>query len=301
MGTSRRHDIETSADRAAWAAAVFTILAWGSAFTGIAVALEAFGPGALAFGRFATASLTLLLLSAVRPVGLPDRSDLPRLVVISMFGITVYHLLLNFGQQVVSPGTAALLIQTAPIFTALLASRFDAEPVSSRRWLGIAIASAGAVLIVFGRGLDLGFSLRALSILGCAVGTSIYFVFGRPLTRRYGARALTTWSIWIGTAPLLVFAPTFWSQAREAAQAPLLALVWVGVVPAALAYLTWNLAVGRLGASRASVLLYVAPLVAMGTQLAWYGTIPNATALAGGALAIAGTAVAARRPALRAR
>lgn len=270
-------------------AVIVTVLFWGSAFTGIAIALEAFAPGPLALLRFGTATLTLLAVAAVRRVSWPPRAALPRLVAISLVGITAYHLMLNFGQQWVPPGTTAILIQTAPVFTALLASRFDGADVSRRAWAGIGIALLGTVVLVLGRGGDLAFTGGAALIIGCAVATSVYFVFQRPLVAAHGVQAVTTWSIAIGTLPMLVFAPGAvqqWSACGELA--PKIAVIYVGIFPAALAYLAWNEAVRRLTAARAMVFLYLVPLVTIATSWLWDGSLPTATSLLGGGIAMGG-------------
>lgn len=278
----------------AWLAATFTIITWGSAFTGIAIALQDFGPGALALGRFAVASIALMLIAAARPVRRPSRAQLPRLIAVSLVGISAYHLLLNYGQRVVDPGVASLLIQVSPIITALLAARFDNEPVQSRQWFGIVLAAVGTVAIVLSGGRDLEFSKGAFMILGCALTSSVYFVFGRPLTRSLGARALTSWSMWIGSISFLIFLPDLMAQAHAASPAALASVLYIGVVPAALGYATWNYAVGVLGSARVSVLLYLSPIVAMGTHFAWSGALPSVTACLGGGLAIVGTFIATR-------
>lgn len=90
------------------------------------------------------------------------------------------------------------------MFTALLASRFDGATVSRRMWAGIGVALLGTIVLVLGRGGDLGFTAGASLIIGCAVATSVYFVFQRPLVAAHGVQAVTTWSIAIGTAPMLV-------------------------------------------------------------------------------------------------
>ena len=212
----------------------------------------------------------------------------------SLVGISVYHLSLNTAQQTVSPGVAALLIQTAPVFTAALAARFGDEIVTRRTWLGILIAAVGTAILVVGSGKDLEFSASALLIVGCAVATSVYFVFGRPMVRKYGARSFTTWTMTIGVLPFLVFAPGLIEAAPAASRASAISLVYIGVLPAALMYILWNYAIGELGASRVSLLLYLSPIVAMATQWAWFGTVPSVGALLGGAIALAGTAVATR-------
>jgi drug/metabolite transporter (DMT)-like permease len=207
-----------------------------------------------------------------------ERADLPRVGAVSLVGISVYHLSLNTAQQTVSPGVAALLIQTAPV----------------RTWLGILIAAVGTAILVVGSGKDLEFSASALLIVGCAVATSVYFVFGRPMVRKYGARSFTTWTMTIGVLPFLVFAPGLIEAAPAASRASAISLVYIGVLPAALMYILWNYAIGELGASRVSLLLYLSPIVAMATQWAWFGTVPSVGALLGGAIALAGTAVATR-------
>lgn len=278
----------------AWAAAFTTVTVWGSAFTGIAIALAAFSPGALALGRFGVAVVTLWCLAILRPVGRLQRRDVPRAIIVSLIGITSYHLMLNTGQVRVSPGVTAMLIQTAPIFTSVLAVRYGGERVGWRQWSGIGVAAVGTAILVVGRGDDLQFSASALLIIGCAIATSIYFVFGRPLVQRYGARTFTTWTMTFGTIPFLVFAPEF-LQALPASRESVVAVVYVGVFPAGIAYVLWNYAVGELGAARVSLLLYLSPVVAMLTEWGWFGTVPTTLALVGGGIALLGTSLVSRR------
>lgn len=277
----------------AWAAALLTVAVWGSAFTGIAIALGELTPGELALGRFGVAVVTLWIIALLRPVVRIERRDLPRVIGVSLVGITCYHLMLNTGQVAVSPGVAALLIQTAPIFTSVLAARYGGERVGPRQWAGISVAAVGTAVLVVGRGSDLHFSASALLIVGCAIATSVYFVFGRPLVQRYGARAFTTWTMTFGTLPFVVFAPDLVGVLPVSTDA-LVAVLYVGVFPAGIAYILWNYAVGELGAARVSLLLYLSPIVAMVTQWAWFGSTPTSGALIGGGIALTGTAVATR-------
>ena len=85
-----------------WIYAFIAILVWGSAFTAIQIGLESFGPGELAFLRFASASIAAFFIFFSR-MKLPQKQDLPRLILVSISGFTGYHLLLNFGQRVVPP------------------------------------------------------------------------------------------------------------------------------------------------------------------------------------------------------
>jgi drug/metabolite transporter (DMT)-like permease len=279
------------------------VLFWGTAYTGVRIALDDFGPGELAFGRFAVAAIVLVLLSILRSAAgnpaaalgpAPDRRDLPPLVALGLVGITAYHLLLNFGQQRVSPGVTSLILQTAPVFTTILVSVLGIERAPWRVWLGIAIASAGTSLLILGQGRDLTLRLSALLIVGCALTTSIYFVFQRRLAARYGTWKFTVWTILVAAVSLGVYAPSFAGQAPHAHWQGWAALAYLGAFPGAAGYALWSFAISELGAATCASLLYFAPIVAFAFAWLLLGQPPTASALAGGALTLAGVVLVNR-------
>ena len=267
------------------------VLLWGSAFTAIAISLESYAPTSVALGRFLAASVVLLAVAVHRGWRWPELADLPRLVAISFAGISAYHVLLNVGQQVVPPSVASMLIQTTPVFTALIAAVWLRERLPWRGWLGIAVASVGGLLLVLARGDVSGFTARAGLIVAAALATSLYFVGQQPLAKRYGGFLVTVWSLALGMVPLLVFAPALAAEAASATPAASLALLYAGLLPGAAGYVLWNVGLRELGPSRATVFLYASPVVAVATEWAWRGTQPGGVALLGGVLAIAGVAL----------
>ncbi|WP_408640615.1 EamA family transporter [Allosphingosinicella deserti] len=90
---------DVAPSRAAYAAALATILLWASAFPAIAVGLRYVDPAALAATRFAVAGGVAACWLACRARGLPQRADLARVVACGMLGIALYNLLLNLGQR----------------------------------------------------------------------------------------------------------------------------------------------------------------------------------------------------------
>jgi drug/metabolite transporter (DMT)-like permease len=100
------------------------VFLWDAAFAGIRAGLESYGPGELVLFRLIIASATLALYAAVVRMRLPEARDLPAIFAAGFVAFTVYHVGLNFGELTVSAGAASLLINTAPIFTALLGPRF---------------------------------------------------------------------------------------------------------------------------------------------------------------------------------
>lgn len=269
-------------------AAALVVLFWGSAFTGIAVALDDFGPLELACVRFVVASAVMLAVAAAVRLPFPPRGTRLRALGLGFCGITVYHVALNAGQQTVPAGTTALIVQTVPVFTAVLSTLVGAEQLSRRVWTGVGVGLAGAILIVLAGGREVGFAGGALLIMLAAFATSVMYVYSRPLIAEHGAIAVSVWTMVAGTLPMLVAAPSALAQWRAASTESHVAAVYIGVFPAAVAYLLYNRLIRDVGPARATSIIYLVPLVAIAVAWAWYGTLPTLGSLAGGALAIAG-------------
>jgi drug/metabolite transporter (DMT)-like permease len=127
------------------ALAVTTIL-WASAFAGIRVGLEAYGLGLVALMRFLVASTVLAAYAAITRMRLPERRDLPAVFPAVFLAFTVYHVAPNYGEVTVSAGAASILINTAPLLTALPAVTFLGERLRALGWVGMAVSFLGAAL-----------------------------------------------------------------------------------------------------------------------------------------------------------
>lgn len=277
------------------AAIVTTLLFWASAFAAIKEGLVGYGPGELALLRIGTAAVTLGIYAAITRIRLPEVRDLPVIGIASFLGIAMYHAALNYGEQTVSAGAASLIIAAAPVFTALLAAAFLGERLKPIGWLGIAVSFAGVALITLGEGDGLTIEPGALLIGLSAIGTSVYMVLTKPLLARYRAIEVTTYVIWAGTVPLLFWAPGLVRQLPAAPLASTLSVIYLGVFPAALAYLTWAYALSRMPASSLMPFLYVSPVLAIFVAWVWLAEVPGPLSLIGGAIAVAGVALVGSR------
>jgi drug/metabolite transporter (DMT)-like permease len=265
-----------------------TLLFWASAFAGIRAGLAAYSPGHVALLRFLVASATLGVYAVATKMPLPHRRDVPGILLMGFLGITVYHVTLNYGEVTVNAGAASLLISASPLFTALLAVVFLGERLRGLGWLGIAVSFAGVALIAWGEGEGLRFDPGAVLILVAALSASVYFVFQRPYVRRYGALRFVAYAIWAGTLCMLVFAPGLGSAVRAAPIRATLAVVYLGVFPAALCYVTWTYALSRAPASVITSFLYLSPHLATLIAWVWLDEVPPVLSLVGGCLALAG-------------
>jgi len=275
-------------DPKTWAAIVVALLLWASAFAGIRAGLESYGPGELALLRFGTASVTLLGYAIATRMPLPDRRDLPMIALAGFFGITVYHITLNFGEQTVTAGAAALLISSSPIFTALLSTTWLGERLTGWGWTGVLVSFAGVALISFGEGGNLGFEPGALLVVVAAVAASLYMIVGKRPLRRYSALEFTTYAIWFGTLPMLVFAPGLIEQMPVASAESTVAVVFLGIFPGAISYVLWSLALSKMPASVLATFLYFQPINATWIAWLWLGEVPSLLAIVGGTISLVG-------------
>lgn len=271
--------------------AVTTVLFWGSAFAGIRAGLQAYSPAHLATLRFLVASLVLVIFALLTHMRLPARQDLPGIFALGLTGFAFYNLALNTGEQSIPAGPAALLIQTAPIWTALLAIAFLRERLRVWGWLGIAIGFTGALAIALGKSQGLELQWGAALILMAALSTSVYIIIQKRMLARYRPVEITAYAIWAGTLLLLPFAPGLMATVKAAPLSATLAVLYLGVCPAALAYATWAAVLARLPAARAASILYAVPVMAFLVGWVWLGEAPKPIDVVGGLLALSGVVV----------
>jgi drug/metabolite transporter (DMT)-like permease len=272
-------------------AALITVLFWGSAFAGIRAGLHSYSPTHLALLRFLSASAALGLFAAVTRMRLPALRDVPLILLLGLLGFAFYNIALNIGELAIPSGPAAVLIQTLPIWTTLAAIAFLGEKVSAWGWVGIGVSFAGALVIGLGKGSGFGLNWGAGLVLLASVSASAYNIIQKSMLDRYRPAEITTYAIWAGTLMLLPFGGGLVGQVRAAPLGDTLAVIYLGVGPAALAYGTWAVVLSRLPASRASSALFAVPVVAFLVGWVWLGEVPTLIDVAGGALAMGGVAL----------
>ena len=287
-----------------WFYVGLTVVAWASAFVAIRVAVDGYSTTGLVLGRFlvATLLLSVILLPRLRAGTrlVIARADYLRLVAMGVVGAVGYNVLLVQGQRTVSAFGASLLINTVPIWTALIAWPFLRERLRPLAWIGVLVGFAGASLVgAFDGGLSFELS-GAIAIVLAAIAQAIYFVLLRSVVLRVGAERAALWSFWFATAALLPFAGELVTDLGLADGAQTAAMVYLGAVPGAVGVWAWARSMERAPASRLTVSLYLVPPLA--ALMGWLvlAEVPAWGALAGGLLSIGGVALATL-PGARAR
>jgi drug/metabolite transporter (DMT)-like permease len=270
------------------ACALITVLSWAAAFPLIGVALAGLEPVPLAAVRFALAALPAVLWLLITRPEMPKMIDLTRLGLGGVLGISIYNWLLNTGQQTVSPGAASFIINTLPIWTAMLATLFLRDRFGMGAWIATAVSFSGVVLIAFGQPGPMTFGNGSSLILLASMLSATYFVLVRGVIARYGPATCTCWTLITGALWLTPWLPDGLAQVSIAPVSVISAVLFLGLVSASLGYATWSYAIGHFGPASAANFLYLVPPIAVGLAWSLGGIAPDLLTLIGGMLAIVG-------------
>ena len=272
-----------------------TIVLWAMAFVAIRSALPGFGVAGLVAGRLLVAAIALALVGAIMGVRRPERSDLPRITCVGLVGMTAYQLLLNAGERTVDAGTASVLVNTGPIFTAVLAWLVMGDRIDNRVRLGLLIGFVGAAIIAVSQGSGFSPGFDALLILGAALTQALSFVWQKPLLLRYTGIELTYYSVIAAMLAALPLMPAFIGKLSTADHASVAALIFLGVGPSAIGYVTWSYALARADTTVTANTLYLVPTVAIAGGWLLLGETPMIVTLIGSGIALAGVAISRGR------
>jgi drug/metabolite transporter (DMT)-like permease len=273
-------------------AAFATVALWASAFVGIRSAGHHIGAGALTLGRVSVATIALGALAAFRREQLPPRSDLVRVALVGLLWLGAYNLLLNGAEHDLDAGTAAMLVNIAPVFLAVLAGFFLGEGFPRTLFTGCAVALAGVVLIGVAtseHGLDS--VTGALLCIGAAAAYAVAIVIQKPLLERSSGLMITFLACAVAALATLPFAPDLLDTNDGGALAW---TVYLGLFPTAIGFTTWAFALKRTEAGRLGAFTYLVPPLAVLLGWAFLAESPPALALGGGLLCLVGVALTRR-------
>jgi drug/metabolite transporter (DMT)-like permease len=275
----------------AWAAFAAVSVLWGIPYLFIKVAVEdGVPPAFLAWLRVVLGAAVLLALAWHSGLLSSLRGRWGWLAVFAVVEIALPFPLIAAGEQHVASSLAAIVIAAAPLFVALLALRFDAtERVTGERLAGLVIGLAGVVALV---GIDVAGESNELVGAMAILIAALCYAIGPMVLKRHLAdldpRASMAAALVIATlvlAPAVALDP----PSEVPSGSAVAALVVLGLFSTAAAFAIYAALVAEVGAGRALVITYVAPVVAVALGVAILGERPGAGAIAGLLLILAGS------------
>lgn len=268
-------------------------LIWGASFLFMAEGLESFEPATVTMLRVWFGAATIAVVPAARkPV---PRDDWVGVGLLGVMWLAVPFTLLPIAQQWIDSAVTGMLNGSMPIWAAVVTFLLVRTPPGRWQLIGLVVGFSGVVAIGIP---SVGESdTGALGVVLVVVTTLFYAVsanIAAPLQQRHGALPVTARALWI--AAVLVAPWGLWElRNADPELLPVLAMLAVGILGTGLGFPAMGELVGRVGATRASMITYVIPVVALFLGVIVRDESVSALAVVGCALVICGAFLASRR------
>jgi len=218
--------------------------------------------------------LALILLQRGEPFAIP-RAWWPRLLLLTLVNMVVWHALMILAIPLLSSGRAAILGYTMPIFSAVIGSVFFGDRLAGRGWLGVLAAAVGVLLLLWNEMGALGASgwgvgLMLVSAASWALGTQLL----RRLQVPVPLLTLSFWMVALTCAVLTVLALAFEHQRWHAPGAAAWgAVVYNGVLALAFAQVAWFFLARTLPPVASTLSVMLIPVIGVFSGALWLGEV----------------------------
>ncbi len=278
----------------AWAAFWLVGLIWGSSFMLIRVGVKEFQPAEVVLIRTFIAAVGLGLVILLRRIPLPTGWRMWRgLVIIGLGNVVAPFLLISWSELSITSGLAAVLQATAALFTLVVAHfMFADERMTPQKIVGLLVGFVGVVVLFGG---EIGGENSLAGMLGMVAASFCYATFtsySRRVIQGNVAPIVVAWATMvvavIATAPLVFLAEGGLTPLNTVTADTLWAMLVLGLLNTFVAYLFYYFVVRELGASRASMVTYIVPVVGLVLGAAFLQEPVGEALLLGGCLIFTG-------------
>jgi drug/metabolite transporter (DMT)-like permease len=267
-------------------------LIWGSSFLWIKIAVAEVGPFVLVSFRllFGLIGLLAIMFFTKRSFA-RDRSTWLRFLVMAIINTAIPFVLISWGEKTIDSGLASILNGTVPLFTIVIAHFWlHDEKISFGRMLGLIIGFIGVIVLVSRdigpQGLQ-GDILGQLAVLLAAISYATGITFSRKHLRGQNPLIQAASTLLIADAAMWLITPIV-EHPLALPQLPItwLALAWLGLLGTCIAYLLWFTLINAWGATRASLVTYVFPVIGLILGIVFLHEEPDWRLWVGSALVI---------------
>jgi drug/metabolite transporter (DMT)-like permease len=267
---------------------------WGWSFLFIKVVLEDAPPTFLAWGRIVLGLAVLVVAMGRRREPLPERRYWGHLVVLGLAMSVLPFMLIGWGEEHISSALASVLNACTPLFAAGFAAGLLGERLRPPQLAGIAIGFLGVAVVAGVGGGDLAGSslLGSAAVVLAGAGYGFGFAYANRFTTGLSALQLSFGQLLAGTVLLAPVAAVDLAAGRvDLGPMAALCLVLLGTLGTGYAYLLNYRTLQESGATVASLVTYLVPLVAVAAGVIVLGEPFSMRLVVGGLVVVAGVAL----------
>lgn len=278
-------------------------LIWGWSFLFIKVAVEGMTPVTVAAARITLGALVMLGVVWFKHLAIPRTLALWRhFAVMGVLASFIPFTLLAFGEQRITSALTSVLNAATPLFAAMAAAAFINERLKRSQVLGLLVGLAGVAVAsgIGGRDLTASTVSGAAAAVGAAACYGYTFVYAR--NHLTGVSPLVAAAGQLSTGAVVSLPAAVFTSLRHGVSLQphrVLAVAVLGIVGTGIAYVLYYTAIADVGPTKASVVTYLVPVVAVTVGILFLDEPFRARIIAGGLLIVAGIALLHERRARR--
>jgi drug/metabolite transporter (DMT)-like permease len=254
---------------------LFVVLVWGLNFSVMKIILDLIHPHVANILRIITAGAALIILyrMELQKAGGgffdPVKKYPWEIFRLGVVGWVLYQIAFVVGLDHTTAGSAAIIMTSLPLWTALLAYLMRIEKLSPLMWTGLFVSMTGTAIVVLSGDQKIGvgteYLLGNLIVLSASILWSLYTVLNKKLVHIISPLGLTTHALLVSVPFLLAISIPYWAEVQWALidWKIWLLIIFSGSLSTGIAIFLWNNAVKKIGPSHTAVFQNIVPFVAV--------------------------------------
>lgn len=246
------------------------MVVWGLNVTATKILVTNFLPVTITGIRVLTAGLTVfLLLSIIKKVRLLTKKEFWYVFLASIFNVVAHHYFLSIGLTETTATNGGLIMGMSPLLTTILAISFLGTPLTLLKSVGLLLGFSGVAFIVLeGNSQVAGISFGDGYILLSVLTQAVSFILIKRVAHTLDPRLMTGYMMVIGSLFLIVIGlieePQGFAGVVENSTVSLWLIYFASAcIATAVGHMLYNEAIGKIGASEASIFINLNPFFAL--------------------------------------
>ncbi|MDM5314780.1 DMT family transporter [Fictibacillus sp. b24] len=245
------------------------MVVWGLNVTATKILVTNFMPVTITGIRVLTAGLTVfLLLSLIKKVRMLTKKEFWYVFLASIFNVVAHHYFLSIGLTETTATNGGLIMGMSPLLTTILAISFLGTPLTLLKTIGLLLGFSGVAFIVLEGSQVTGISFGDGYILLSVLTQAVSFILIKRVAHTLDPRLMTGYMMVIGSLFLIVIGlieePQGFAGVIENSTVSLWLIYFASAcIATAMGHMLYNEAIGKIGASEASIFINLNPFFAL--------------------------------------
>jgi len=250
---------------------ILTALFWGGTFIAGKSVTRNLGPFSIAFLRFATASMFLILVTWKTERKFPPlrKRQFLFVILLGMTGIFTYNVMFFKGLKIIEASRAALVIATCPVFITIASTLLLKERINISRATGIVISVCGAIVVISKGDISQIFEGNLgrgeLYIFCCVLSWVAYSLIGKAVMNDLSPLVSVSYSSVVGAVALAVpaYFEGVFDNIGNISLPDWVSILYLSIFGTVIGFVWYYKGIQRIGPTKAGLFINLVPIFAI--------------------------------------